>query len=233
MIDKLRATSRDGATAIVTALGRENIASLAEKLGYTRKQQVARLNEIAKGEVEPTIEELVQLCAVISSGILRYDDESDAVVTDAENALRAALIGHNLPLLEKVSRIPTFKLESFRGGQAALSLEQLDELVLHLFPGLKVHRETNTLVSRGYIQNPESDFEQNRNPHLRVFNPETPARPDPSLKSNAVPISIGVFAPVAQGSERLEGSSVVLTYEKRGEGHKRMLAKEQEIPYMR
>lgn len=230
MINKLRATRRDGANAIVTALGRENIANLAEKLGYTRKSQIARLATIANGGAEPASEELVQLCAVVSAGTLRYDENADAVVTDAENALRSALIGYNLPLVEKASRIPVFKLESFRGGQASLSEEQLDELALHLFPGLKIDHETNTLVSRGYIQNPESDFEVNRNPHLRILNPETPPRLDPALKSNAVAVPIGVFAPVAQGSERVDSRFAILTQEKHGDWRKRVLAGEKASP---
>ncbi|ANL40405.1 hypothetical protein [Rhizobium phaseoli] len=221
MINKLRATRRDGANAIVTALGRENIANLAEKLGYTRKSQIARLATIANGGAAPATEELVQLCAVISAGTLRYDENADAVVTDAENALRSALIGHNLPLVEKASRIPVFKLESFRGGQSSLSEEQLDELVLHLFPGLKIDHEANTLVPRGHIQNPESDFEINRNPHLRILNPETPPRLDLSLKSNAVAVPIGVFPPVAEASEGVDGRFAILTQEKHGDWRKR------------
>ncbi|TBZ13962.1 hypothetical protein [Rhizobium leguminosarum] len=233
MINKLRATQRDGAAAIVAALGRENIANLAEKLGYTRKHQVARLKEIATVGIEPTKEELVQLCAVVSGGILRYDDKADAVVTDAVNALRGALLGRALSMLDKPSRIPLFKLESFRSGQDCLSKEQLDELVLHLIPGAKVDHEANTLVSRGYIQIPESDFEINRNPHLQILNPDTPPRVDPSLKSTEVPVSIGVFAPVVQGSERVDSRYALLTVENPGEARKRMLAKEQTIPYMR
>ncbi|MGO6689940.1 hypothetical protein [Rhizobium leguminosarum] len=225
MINRLRATQRDGAAAIVTALGRENIANLAEKLGYARNHQVVRLKEIATGGVEPTTEELVQLCAVVSGGILRYDEKADAVVTDAVNALRGALLGRALSMLDKPSRIPLFKLESFRSGQDCLSKEQLDELVLHLIPGAKVDHETNTLVSRGYIQIPESDFEINRNPHLRILNPDTPPRVDPSLKSTEVPVSIGVFPPVAQVSVRIEGSATILKQEKRGDWLKRVFAK--------
>ncbi|TBF08917.1 hypothetical protein [Rhizobium ruizarguesonis] len=226
MINKLRATQRDGAAAIVAALGRENIANLAEKLGYTRKHQVARLKEIATGGIEPTKEELVQLCAVVSEGVLRYDEQADAVVTDALNALRAALIDRNLPQFQEASRIPVFTLERFRESEGDLSAEQLDELVLHLFPGLKVDHETNTLVSLGYIQSPESAYKINSNPHLRFLHPETPPRVDPSLKSNAVPVPIGVFARVAPGSERLDGSVVVLKQETRAAWLKRVFARE-------
>ncbi|MGO6665746.1 hypothetical protein [Rhizobium ruizarguesonis] len=209
----------------MTALGRENIANLAEKLGYTRKHQVARLKEIATGGIEATTEELVQLCAVASGNILRYDEKADAVVTDALNALRGALFGRNLPQLQEASGIPMFKLESFRNGADGMSAEQLDELILHLFPGAKVDHEASTLVPRGYIEVPEADFEINRNPHLRILNPDTPPRVDPSLKSNAVPVSIGVFPPVAQGSERLDGSIVVLKQETRGAWLQRLAAK--------
>ncbi|MBY5338197.1 hypothetical protein HFO99_30550 [Rhizobium leguminosarum] len=229
MINRLRATQRDGAAAIVAALGRENIANLAEKLGYARKHQVAHLKEIATGGVEPTTEELVQLCAVVSVGILRYDETADAVVTDAGNALRGALIGRDLPLLERSSRIPTFILERFLGGEDCLSVEKSDELVLHLFPGMKIDHETNTLVSRGYIQHPESSFQVNRNPHLRILNPDTPPRFDLSLNSNEVPVPIGVFAPVAQGSVRIEGSATILKQEKRGDWLKRVFEREKTV----
>ncbi|MGO7501546.1 hypothetical protein [Rhizobium johnstonii] len=226
MINKLRATQRDGAAAIVAALGRENIASLAEKFGYTRKHQVARLKEIATGGIEPTTEELVQLCAVITEGVLRYDEKADAVVTDALNALRGALFGRTLSQLQEgCSGIPMFKLESFRDGADCLLKEQLDELVLHLFPGAKIDHETGTLVSRGYVQHPESAYKMNSNPHARILNPDAPPRFDPSLKSNEVPVSIGVFAPVAQGSERLDGSIVVLKQETRGAWLQRLAAK--------
>ncbi|MBY3194248.1 hypothetical protein [Rhizobium laguerreae] len=225
MINKLRATQRDGAAAIVAALGRENIANLAEKLGYTRKHQVVRLKEIATGGIEPTKKELVQLCAVASGNILRYDEQADAVVTDALNALRGALLGRNLPQLQETSRIPVFTLDSFRNGADCMSAEQLDELVLHLFPGAKVDHETSTLVSRGYIQFPESAYKLNRNSLLRIMNPDTPPRVDPSLKSNSVPVSMGVFPPVAQGSERLDGSVVTLKQETRGAWLQRVFAK--------
>ncbi|TAV48504.1 hypothetical protein ELI30_09425 [Rhizobium leguminosarum] len=238
MINKLRATQRDGAAAIVTALGRENIANLAAKLQYDRKHQVVRLKEIVTGGAEPTIEELVRICFTVSGGTLRYDEQADAVVTDAANALRAALIGRDLTKLDKPTGIPLFKLDSFRGAQDSLSNEQLDELVLHLFPGLKIDHETNTLVSRGYIEAPESDFETNRHDMhdmLRLTVPKRSRLPrvDPSLKSNEAPVPIGVFAPVAKGSERVDSRYALLTVENPGEARKRMLAKEQAIPYMR
>ncbi|NKM69107.1 hypothetical protein [Rhizobium laguerreae] len=232
MINRLRAIQRDGAAAIVTALGRENIANLAEKLGYTRERDVNHLKAIAKGDAEPTTEELVQLCAVVSVGVLRYDEKADAVVTDAVNALRGALLGRDLSQLQGgCSGIPMFKLESFRSGQDCLSKEQLDELVLHLFPGLKVEHETNTLVSRGFIEAPESDFETNRHDMhdmLRLTVPKRSRLPrvDPSLKSNEVPVPIGVFAPVAKGSERLDGSIVLLQQETRGAWLQRVFARE-------
>lgn len=234
MINKLRATQRDGAAAIVTALGRENIANLAAKLQYTRKHQVAHLKEIATGGAEPTTEELVQLCAVISEGILRYNETVDAVVTDAVCALRATLIGRDLTKFDKPSGIPLFKLESFRGGQDCLSKEQLDELVLHLHPGAKVNHETNALVSRGYIQAPESDFEINRHElhdHLRQTVPKHARLPrlDPSTKSTEVPVPIGVFAPVAHGSERVDGSATILKQEKRGDWLKRVFEREKTV----
>ncbi len=222
MINKLAATPRNGAQAIITALGRENLETLAAKLGFTRKSQIAHLKAMVNGDAEPTGEELIQLCAVVSEGILRYDEKADEVVTDAVNALRAALLGHNLSLLQEPSRIALFALDNFRGGQDCLSREQLDELVLHLFPGMKVAHETNTLVARGYIQHPESSFEINSNPHLRILSPKTPPRPDPSLKSNAVPLPIGVCPPVAKGSPKIEGNAPILKAEKRADWLKRV-----------
>ncbi|QIO64719.1 hypothetical protein [Rhizobium leguminosarum] len=225
MINRLRATQRDGAAAIVAALGRENIANLAEKLGYTRERDVNHLKAIVTGGAEPTKKELIQLCAVVSENILRYDEKVDAVVTDALNALRGALFGRALSQLQEASGIPMFKLESFRDGADCMSAEQLDELVLHLFPGAKVDHEASTLVSRGYVQHPESAYKMNSNPHARILSPDAPPRFDPSLKSNEVPVSIGVFAPVAQGSERLDGSIVVLKQETRGAWLQRLAAK--------
>ncbi len=223
---KLRATAHSGGAAIVNAIAGFNIAELAIKMGMRKP---ARLQELAfSTDPKPaTVDELVNLCAVMSDGLLRYDVEGDAIITDSTVAMRTALTGRNLASLGDDAAIPVDLLSDYREGRDCLTKEDLDMLAVLLFDGrMKIDHEALTLVSVGPVPIEQPKASRRRRPL-----PYPSATSATSTAGRTISLDVRGFPPVATGSMIPEASG--LKSEPKRAGHDRMTAKFATIPYMR